>query len=174
MARLRKFSAYRSLERPYTRVSAKRKHSFIRKTLNTKIIRFVMGNQKKNFAHTILLKSKSDLNIRDNALESARITANRVLEGTLGNGAFFMKVRAYPHHVLRENPVASGAGADRFSTGMQKAFGKPIGQAARFKKGAVIFEVRVDKSNLDVARKAMKVAGTKIPCSTTMEIIDNK
>ena len=173
MARLRKFSAYRAIERPYTRVSAKRKHSFIRVTPNTKIIRFEMGNPTKKFKYTLTMCAKTDLNIRDNALESARTTSNRVLEGTLGLPNYFMRIRVYPHHILRENPLASGAGADRFSTGMQKSFGKPIGQAARIKKGAPIFEIRVDKNNLPTARKALKRAGTKIPCPTAIVLAEN-
>jgi large subunit ribosomal protein L10e len=174
MARLRKFSAYRKLERPYTRVSSKRKKSFIRMTPNTKVIRFEMGNPTRKFDYTLTLSTKSGLQIRDNALESARMTSNRSLETILGAGGYFMKVRAYPHHILRENPLASGAGADRFSTGMQKAFGKPIGQAVRLKEGAPIFEVRVDKKNLALARKALKKAATKLPCSTSMQIMENK
>jgi large subunit ribosomal protein L10e len=174
MARIRKFGAYRSLERPYTRISAKRKHSFIRMTPNTKIIRFVMGNPRKKFNYTLNLLAKSDLTIRDNAIESARTTSNRVLELNLGLGNYHMRIRPYPHHILRENPVASGAGADRFSTGMQKAFGKPIGQSMRIKKGDTIFEVNVDKGGLEFARTAMKRAGSKLPCSTMLELVENK
>ena len=40
MAKLRKFSAYRRIERPYTRKSKYRKKSFIRATPTNKIIRF--------------------------------------------------------------------------------------------------------------------------------------
>ncbi len=173
MAKLRKFSAYRSVERPYTRVSSKRKKSFIRVTPNTKVIRFQMGNPKRKFSYTLKLLINKNMQIRDNALESARTTSNRVLEGALGTGGYYMRIRAYPHHILRENPLASGAGADRFSTGMQKSFGKPIGQAARFKKGDIIFEVKVDKSNLPLARKALRRAATKLPCSTTINITEN-
>ena len=168
MVRIRKFVAYRKLERPYTRVSKKRKKSFIRMTPNTKITRFEMGNPRKEFKNTLELITKSDLQIRDNALESARTTSNRALEVALGLSGYFLRVRAYPHHILRENPLASGAGADRFSTGMQKSFGKPIGQAVRFRKGAIIFEIRVDDNGLELARKALKRAGTKLPCGTSI------
>ena len=46
---------------------------------------------------------------------------------------YFFQLRIYPHHILRENPLAAGAGADRMSTGMKCAFGKPISVAARVK-----------------------------------------
>ena len=85
-----------------------------------------------------------------------------------------MRIRPYPHHILRENPLASGAGADRFSTGMKKSFGKPIGQAVRLKKGSILFEVKVDKNNLKLARTALKRAASKLPCSTTIQVIEAK
>ncbi len=51
------------------------------------------------------------------------------------------KIKVYPHHHIRENPLASGAGADRMSTGMKKSFGKVIGLAARVKEGQEVMEV---------------------------------
>ncbi len=174
MARLRKFSAYRSLERPYTRTSKFKDKSFIRITPNILIAKFETGNLKKKYPYVLNLVSKDDLQIRDNALESARMTSNRLLEKTLGTVGFKMKTRVYPFHVLRENPIAAGAGADRFSTGMQKSFGKPIGSAARIKKGQVIFEVGVDKAGLDIARQALNRASKKLPGSCTVELKENK
>src|SRR3989344_3540125 len=120
MARIRKFVAYRTLERPYTRVSKFKKKSYIKTTPHIKIVSFDMGTPQKKFPYTLKLKSKSGLQIRDNAIESARETSNRLLEKTIGLSNYHMKIHAYPFHILRENPLATGAGADRFSTGMQK------------------------------------------------------
>lgn len=173
MARIRKGVSYRRLERPYTRVSKFKAKSFIRTTPNPKTVVFDMGNLEKKFEYTLKLKSKSGLQIRDVALNSARETANRLLEKTLGIANFHLKINVYPFHILRENPVATGAGADRFSTGMQKSFGKPIGQAARIKKGQTIFTIGIDKANLELARKALHRAATKLPCSCTIEIEKN-
>ncbi len=174
MARLRKFSAYRRLERPYTRISKFKKKSYIKTTPNIKVISFDMGNLKKKFKYTLNLNSKSDLQIRDNALESARETSNRLLEKTLGLSNFHMKIKVYPFHILRENPLATGAGADRFSTGMQRSFGKPIGSAAQIIKGQTMFSVSVEKANLEVAKKALKRAASKLPCSCTIATKENK
>ncbi|TKJ40223.1 50S ribosomal protein L16 [candidate division LCP-89 bacterium B3_LCP] len=174
MARLRKFTSYRKLERPYTRTSKFKDKSFIRITPNVLIAKFETGNLKKKFPFTANLVSKNDLQIRDNAIESARMTTNRLLERTLGLTGFKMKLRIYPFHVLRENPIAAGAGADRFSTGMQKSFGKPIGSAARVKKGQIIFEVGVEKNGLDTARQALKRALKKLPCSCIIDVKENK
>ena len=103
MARIRKAVSYRRLERPYTRVSKFKAKSFIRTTLNPKIVSFDMGNLRKKFPYKVLLKSKSDLQIRDNSLNSARETANRLLEKTLSVNGFHMKINIYPFHILREN-----------------------------------------------------------------------
>ncbi|MBI2108485.1 50S ribosomal protein L16 [Candidatus Woesearchaeota archaeon] len=174
MAKLRKFVAYRNLERPYTRTSKFKKKAFIRMSPNIKVVRFVTGSPNKKFQYTLNLLSKSDLQIRDNALESARQTSNRLLETTIGLGSYFMRVKTYPFHVLRENPLAGGAGADRFSTGMAHSFGKPIGNAARVHKGDIIFQLSVNKEHLDLAKKALGRALTKVPCSCLIEVIPNK
>ena len=141
---------------------------------NIKVIGFEMGSPKKKFEYTLNLISKSDLQIRDNALESAKQTSNKVLEATLGLSGYHMKLKPYPHHVLRENPLASGAGADRFSTGMQRAFGKPLGNAAQIKKGSTIFQLSVDKNNIPLAKQALTRASKKLPCSCTIQVIENK
>jgi len=173
MARIRKWVSYRRLERPYTRISKFKAKSFIRTTPHVHVVTFEMGNLKKKFSHILHLNSDSDLQIRDNALESARETSNRLLEKNLGINGFRMQIAAYPHHILRENPLASGAGADRFSTGMQRSFGKPIGSAARIHKGQTLFRLWVDKPNLAIAQKALRRVATKLPCSCSLLIMDN-
>ena len=174
MARIRKFVAYRRIERPYTKTSKFKKKSYIGITPNINVVRFDGGNLKKKFQYTISLSAKSDLQIRDNALESARQTSTKLLEANLGPTGFHIKIKVYPFHVLRENPLAAGAGADRFSTGMQRAFGKPIGNAARITKGQTVFEVSVDKANIDLAKKAIERASKKLPCSYSIQIAENK
>ena len=122
----------------------------------------------------INLISKHNLQIRDNALESAKQTSNKILETNLGLTAYHLKLKTYPYHVLRENPLASGAGADRFSTGMQKAFGKPMGNAAQIKEGETIFQLSVDKANLEIAKQALSRASKKLPCSCTIQVTQNR
>lgn len=168
MAKLRKFCSYRRVERPFTRKSKYRKKAFIKAVPHLRIVRFDMGNPKKRFDTVLELVSKDALQIRQNALESARLTSNRLLEKTLGNPAFYLKLNVYPHHVLRENPLASGAGADRMSTGMKKSFGKSIGIAARIRKGQAVFKLAVDKANIKTARLALERAAKKLPCSYTI------
>jgi len=174
MVKIRKFVAYRKLERPYTRVSKYKKKSFIKTKTNVKVVRFNTGSQTKKFPYSLHLISKQGLQIRDNALESGRQSCNRLLETTLGLNGYFMQVRPYPFHILRENPLAAGAGADRFSTGMQRSFGKPIGSAAQVQKGQEVVTVKVDKQDIDLAKKALNRFRKKIPGSYIIQIVENK
>ena len=173
MVKLRKFSAYRKLERPYTRISKFTDKTFIRANPNIIIARFEMGNPKGKFQYKLNLVSKDALQIRHNALESARQTSNRYLEGNLAKSDYHFKILVYPHHILRENPLASGAGADRFSTGMQHSFGKPISCAARIRKGQPIIAIKIDKVNLKIGRKALERALHKLPGSCSIQVIEN-
>ncbi len=174
MAKLKKFCAYRRTERPYTRISKFRNKSFIRTRPASKIIKFVMGAPRKQFQYDLTLLSKDTLQIRHNAIESARQSSNRVLEKGLGKSGYVFRINIFPHHILRENPLAAGAGADRMSTGMKMSFGKPIGVAAQVKKGQRIVTISVDKAGLELAKKAAKRVIHKIPCSCSIKVNENK
>ena len=132
-----------------------------------------MGDLKRDFKYTVCIKANDSLQIRHNALESARLTSNRLLEKTCGKNGYKLKIMVYPHHILRENPLASGAGADRMSTGMKKSFGKPIGLAAQVRKGQKLFEVSVDENFLEVGKKAMDRIKHKVACSCKVEVKEN-
>lgn len=166
MAKIRKGVAYRRIERPYTRKSKYKRLSYVRSTPTSKVVRYDMGMAGKKFQHKFVLLSKSDLQIRHNAIESARVASVRILEQSLGKNGFHFMIRIYPHHILRENPLAAGAGADRMSTGMQRSFGKCIGLAAQVRKGKPIFTVEIDAVNAQIARDALKAAGHKFACQT--------
>jgi large subunit ribosomal protein L10e len=171
MAKTRKGISYsKKLERPYTRKSKYRKKSFVRASPRNKIIRFFGGNKTKKFSHRLDLISKADVQIRDNSLESSRQTSNRYLEKSVGKTEFFSQIRVYPHHILRENPLASGAGADRMSTGMKKSFGKAIGVAARVKKGQVVYSLYLDEKNIVKGREALRKITCKLPCSFSIDV----
>jgi len=171
MARIRKFSAYRAVEpRPYTRISKFKDVNFIKASPHINIVNFDMGNLRKKFAYQVDLVSKSALQIRHQAMESARMTCNRFLETNLGKNGYFLKIRFYPFHILRENPLAAGAGADRMSTGMKHSFGKPIGRAAQIKEGQALFTLKVNKQSLEIAKKALKRASYKFPCGCLIDV----
>lgn len=164
MARLRKWVSYRRLERPYTRTSKFRKKAYVRGLPNCKIVRFDMGNVKRDYGFALHLVSKEGLQIRQEAIESARLTSNRLLEKKVGKQNFHFRIRMYPHHILRENPLAAGAGADRFSTGMSHSFGKVMGIAAQIKKGQEMMTLKVNEEHLKFGRAALRRASHKLPC----------
>ncbi len=174
MARLRSFVAYRRLERPYTRISKFKKKSYVRADPAKVIVRHVMGSDKKSYNYEISLVSKADLQIRSNALESARQTSNRLLEKILGPTGYFFQLRVYPHHILRENKIAAGAGADRFSTGMSHSFGIPIGTAAQIRKGQVLAVLKIEKQHLEIGLKAMNRMRYKLPAKCAIVVKEIK
>ena len=128
----------------------------------SKIVKFTMGNPTRDFTHTVELVNLKDGQIRHNALEAARIAANRVME-PLGRENFYLKIIPFPHQVLREHKRINVAQADRFQEGMKKAYGKPVGTAARIRRGNPILIARVDEVNIDSAREALKRASDKFP-----------
>ena len=174
MARLRKNVAYRNMERPYTRVSKYKKRSFIKARPHLKVVRFDMGNSKGNFDVKLNLISDRNMQIRQESIESARLSANKFLEEKLGKLGYYFKVRMFPHHILRENPLATSAGADRLSTGMAHPFGKTRDVAAQVKKGKILFEIHVNKQNIPIAKRALKKATYKLPLSGRIVVEEKK
>jgi large subunit ribosomal protein L10e len=171
MAKLRKFVCYRHIERANTRKSKYRKKSYVRGNPTCKIVKFNAGNLTASFSHRIDLVSRDALQIRDNAIESGRTTATRLLEKTLGKNGFRLQVRPYPHHILREHALAAGAGADRFSSGMAHSFGKPAGNAARIKEGQIIISIFVNEANVVLARSAIDKANFKLPKKCSIQVV---
>ena len=171
---LRPGRCYRRWERPNSRQSIRvPKKGYVKGVPKPKISGFEMGT-KADYSNILYLTSERQVQIRHNALESARITAVQLLEKNVGKGnTFFMKIRVFPHHVLRENALATGAGADRFQSGMRQSFGKPVGTAARVRAGQRVFEVRVNLSAVAAAKTALKKAAYKLPtpCKINIEKI---
>jgi large subunit ribosomal protein L10e len=97
------------------------------------------------------------------ALEAARICANKYIAKLTGKDSFHMRVRVHPFHVLRINKMLSCAGADRLQQGMRGAFGKPQGLAARVDIGQILISVRTKDSNKAVVIEALRRAKYKFP-----------
>lgn len=171
MATLRPAKCYRKPGRPFTRQSrSKPRKSYAKGVPGRKITKFEVGDPKKNFSLIAELVAKQAVQIRHNALEAARVVANKYLTKELGE-EYFLKILVFPHHIMRENPIATGAGADRFQTGMRKSYGRPVGLAARVKPDQSLMLIRVDKENRMIAKEALRRASSKLP--TTSRIIYN-
>ena len=89
------------------------------------------------------------------ALEAARIAANKYMVKNAGKETFHLRVRVHPYHVLRINKMLSCAGADRLQQGMRGAFGKPLGTCARVAIGQILMSIRCKEVNAPKARSAL-------------------
>jgi len=170
MATLRKASAYRKVTRAYTRKSQTRKKGFIKTIPTHKIVRFNMGDCSKKYDYKLTLFSKEKLQIRHNAIESVRLVVNRKLTKKLGNMNYYLMINIFPHQILRENKMLTGAGADRMQTGMQKAFGKPSGRAAQIKKNQVLFTILAEEKDLKEAKDALRLSFSRLPCKCGIKV----
>ena len=56
----------------------------------------------------------------------------------------------------------TGAGADRLSKGMKKAFGRPVGLAARIYEGTRIFLIEIEDKYAKYAEEALRRASHKL------------
>ncbi len=172
MAKLRKGRSYsRTVERPYTRKSKYRSLSYVRSSPVCKVVRFDSGAKGGDFDSKVVLIVKEAGQFRHNCIESSRMAVQRSLDKVMAKTDYHFRIRCYPHHHLRENPLASGAGADRMSTGMKKSFGKVIGLAAQVRKGQEIMEVRINKVNAEKAKAALQKANFKLPRKCQAKIV---
>ncbi|MFN7088582.1 MAG: 50S ribosomal protein L16, partial [Candidatus Paceibacteria bacterium] len=137
MAKLRPASAYRRIKRPFSRTSRAKSKAYIKGVPHVRIAQYDMGD-KIIYPYEVQMVSDKDIQVRDNALEAARQVIVRVME-TAAKTGWSAKVRVVPHHIIRLNPLATGAGADRFQRGMSLSFGQPEGHAAQVFKNKVIF-----------------------------------
>ncbi len=151
-------------DRAFSRVAVKvHRKNYIGAVPGLRTRQFNMGNPTKKFSHILDLVVKEHKQVRDNAIESARITINRFLHNRLGADNYFMRIRPYPFQLLRENKQAQGAGADRVSQGMSLSFGTIIGRAIRVRPGQKIISILVDEKDTAVAKEALLRANARMP-----------
>lgn len=138
---------------------------------NPRITQYVLGNRTADFPIQLSLTAIEKCHIRHNALESARITVNRAMEKKVGTTNYRVRIRVFPHVVIRENKQATGAGADRVSQGMRSAYGKNVGTAAEVKPNQIIMTVETTEPFIDASKQALRKAGMKIPtpCKVNIE-----
>jgi large subunit ribosomal protein L10e len=162
-------SMYREISKPaYTR------REYITGIPGSKIAQHKMGDRDadpEDYPVQISLLTEEECQIRHGALEASRLSANRHVLKELGEGNYKMILRKFPHHVIRENKQATGAGADRVSDGMRQSFGKIVGTAARIQNGDRIFTAYCDVEDAAVVKDAFRRAYNKIspPCRIKVE-----
>jgi len=163
MARIRPARTMRTPNsQSWARYSLKKpRKNYIRALPHTSLLVFNMGTEKTTYDLELTLVPEQPIQLRSNALEAARQVANKYLEVEIPL-QFSFRVLVYPHNVIREHKMATGAGADRISRGMSQAFGRPVSVAARIREGQPIFMIRTNNVNKAVALAAFKRAASKL------------
>jgi len=147
------------------------RREYVHGTPSPKISIFEMGDPKGDYNAEVRLRAARAGNISDRSLEALRIHVNRALSSELSK--FHYKINLYPHSIVRGKKWLAFAGADRVSSGMRRAFGKPSGRAVKVKKNQVIAIIRVDKNDVDYVKKVLKSVVPKLATTCTIEIREN-
>jgi large subunit ribosomal protein L10e len=171
---LRKGNAYsKRYARPYTRKSKVKQKSYIKAVPNTQVVKLrhgdLVGWREGKYPIVLSLVPKTALQVRDNSIEAVRQYLNRFLMERVSKD-FYLEILIYPHHVLRENRMLSGAGADRLQTGMARSFGSAIGRAALVRAGEKILIVGVKNEKEEAgARKLLHSMKARLPGSFSIQ-----
>jgi large subunit ribosomal protein L10e len=174
---LRKGHCYTPIKRAYTRKSKVKSKSYIKTIPPLKVAKFIMGDVhgynegKYKFSVSFILHD--DIQIRDNSMEAARQIILRHLEADI-KGNFCMIIPAYPHHILRENKMITGAGADRMQTGMAHSFGQSVGVAAQVYANKSLFTVFCNKNDTAAIRNILHLARPKLPGKKSVIVAEIK
>lgn len=130
-------------------------------------VRIYDGGKKKaqwdEFPCCVHMVSYEKEQITSEALEAARIAANKYMQTNAGKLGFHMRIRVHPWHVVRINKMLSCAGADRLQTGMRHAFGKALCKSARVNIGSILISIRTKPAYVKHAEEALRRAKFKFP-----------
>ncbi len=151
-------------------VRAYTRKDYIRKIPGSRIVQYDMGNLSAEFPLKVTLVVKEAAQLSHNALEAARIASNRYMQRKAGRMGYHLKIRVYPHHIVRENPMATGAGADRVQDGMRKAFGKAVSSVAIVKPNQKVITIYTNKRNFKDAKESLRRAAMKFPVTCRIEV----
>mmetsp|Transcript_41816 Transcript_41816/g.91243 ORF Transcript_41816/g.91243 Transcript_41816/m.91243 type:complete len:217 (-) Transcript_41816:89-739(-) len=142
------------------------KSRFCRGVPDPKIRIYEVGKKKipcDEFPAAVHMVSDELQQISSEALEAARIAANKYMVSNAGKDFFHLRMRPHPYQVLRINKMLSCAGADRLQTGMRGAWGKSYGTAARVDIGQVLMSIRTKEEKCLIAVEALRRAKFKFP-----------
>lgn len=152
------------------------KSRFCRSVPDPKIKIFDIGAKKQNtqqFPLCVNLVSLEKEQISSEALEAARICANKYITTKAGKDSFHMRICVRPTHIIRINKMLSCAGADRLQTGMRGSFGKPLCTAARVSYGKILLSIRSTDARLKIVLEALRRAKDKIAGAQKVVISKN-
>merc|ERR1712088_796683 len=142
------------------------KSRFCRGVPDPKIRIYDLGSKKASvllFPRHVVMVSDELEQLSSEAMEAARICANKYLVKTIGKDSFHLRMRIHPFHVVRINKMLSCAGADRLQTGMRGAYGKPQGLVARVRIGQPLMSVRTYDRHKGSVIEALRRTKFKFP-----------
>ena len=157
MAKKNPAHMFRGKKKAYTR------KEYIGGVPASRITQFDVGSPSSDFKVEVTLSAQEECLVRHNALESARVTANRYIQTHAGREGYHLKVRVYTHHVLRHNKISQVAGEDSVSMGIRQSFGKTVGTAARVKPGQKLMTLRTTDEFISEAKEALRKSSHKLP-----------
>jgi large subunit ribosomal protein L10e len=153
----------KAIERPWTRVSIRvPKKGYVRGVPQIKLHQFNMGTMEGDYDTTLYMIAKHAVQLREQSIEAGRIVAQNFLEKKIGLENYSLKILVYPHQILREKPIATGAGADRYSQGMAAAFGQTVGSAVQTRVGQKLVVMKTKKVYVETAKQALRKMSLKI------------
>ena len=129
--------------------------SYVKSMPHNALTIYEMGNAKLQYDCTVDLVSEGTLQVRDNALESARQAVNKFLEKNIPN-AYRFRIVVFPHNVIRENKMIAGAGADRLQSGMAHPYGRPTERGAILRPGQKVFTIDAFSKDLELVKEAFR------------------
>ncbi|MEM2093790.1 MAG: 50S ribosomal protein L16 [Candidatus Bathyarchaeia archaeon] len=135
----------------------------------TKVTRFVIGDPSPDYEYAISLVAEHSAEIKGSALESARVTSNKVVS-TLAGTPFLIRVLIYPHEIVRAHKFMGFAGADRLSQGMRRSFGRPTDRAAKVSAGQPVLAIYTMEAGVEKAKEALKRASKKLPITGSIVV----
>ena len=153
----------RDTDKPsWTRYSRRKpKKSYVKALPHNPLKHFDMGIKKDDYDTIVKLITKEPVQLRANAIEAARMTISKYLQANVQQNYFF-KIHTYPFEVIRETKRQTGAGADRLSSGMKKAFGRPTYRAMRLRKNQTLFSIKSYEKNIPKMKEALRKAQSKL------------
>jgi large subunit ribosomal protein L10e len=140
------------------------RQEYIRSKPQSRVTRFILGATDVEYEYVAMLVADSPAEISSSALESARVTAGKVIAKASGQ-PFLLRVIVYPHEIVRSHKFMGFAGADRLSQGMSRSFGRPTDRAAKVNAGQAILSIHTIEGGLETAKEALRRASKKLPAS---------
>jgi len=149
------------------------RHEYVHSKPQTKVTRYALGDTNVDYDYVVTLVADHSAEIGGSALESARVTSNKVISLVTGQ-PFLIRVLAYPHEIVRRHRFMGFAGADRLSQGMMKSFGRSTDRAAKVNAGQPFLAIHTMEAGLEKAKEALRRASKKLPVTSKVVVTSLK